>query len=84
MELPVNTAHKDAIIHLMAQVIAQGQYSTADVLIGVSEFLGRMIVNLAETPVAGLHAAQVMEEHIKTTMVAGYTAKGYNMGGDLQ
>lgn len=37
---------------------------------------------ISETPVSGMQAANVLASHIHNTVVAGYTAKGYNMGGD--
>jgi hypothetical protein len=76
----VNRASVDHVIHAMAQVVGQGQYSLADVAIAVSEFLGRMVVSSCETPISGVQMAQVLETHIKRTLHAGYTAKGYNMG----
>lgn len=76
----VNRAAMDQVIHGMAQVIGNGQYQLSDVALGVSEFLGRMIVASCDTPVSGIQLAQVLEEHIKRTLHAGFTAKGYNMG----
>lgn len=73
----------DQIIHGMAQVCAQGQYQLADVVIAVSEFMGRMVVASCDTPISGVQMAQIMEEHVKRTLYAGFTAKGYNMGAAM-
>ena len=80
----VNRAAMDRVIHNMAQVIGQGQYELADVALALAEFMGRMIVSTCDTPISGIQLAQVLEAHIKRTLHAGYTAKGYNMGvGDI-
>ena len=71
----------DQIVRQMAAMTGQGQYNLSDVLLGVTEYLGHIIVDAADTPVAGVQMAQVMEEHLKSTLLAGYASKGYNMGG---
>ena len=54
--------------------------NTGDVLLAASELLGRVIVDTCETPVSAIQMAEVMESHIKRTLQAGYTARGYSMG----
>ena len=76
----INRGNVDRCIHNMAQAVAQGQYSTAEVSLAVAEFMGRMVVSLCETPVSGIQLATVLEDHIKRTLQAGYSAKGFNMG----
>ena len=77
----VNRQAIDQIVRQMAAMTGQGQYNLSDVLLGVTEYLGRIIVDAADTPVAGVQMAQVMEEHLRQTLAAGYAGKGYNMGG---
>ena len=76
----INRGNVDRCIHNMAQAVAQGQYSTAEVSLAVAEFMGRMVVSLCETPVSGIQLAAVLEDHLKRTLQAGYSAKGFNMG----
>lgn len=76
----INREAVDRCVHNMAQAVAQGQYSAAEVAIAVSEFMGRMVVSMCDTPVSGVQMATVMEDHIKRTLQAGYTARGYSMG----
>lgn len=80
----INRDAVDRIIHNMVQIIAQGQYNLADVAIAMAEFVGRMVVSYCDTPISGVQMAQVMENHIKQTLMAGYTAKGYSMGELIQ
>jgi hypothetical protein len=81
IEHNVNRQAIDQIVRQMAAMTGQGQYNLSDVLLGVTEYLGRIIVDAADTPVSGVQMAQVMEEHLRQTLAAGYTSKGYNMGG---
>ncbi len=81
IEHNVNRQAIDQIVRQMAAMTGQGQYNLSDVLLGVTEYLGRIIVDAADTPVSGVQMAQVMEEHLRQTLAAGYANKGYNMGG---
>lgn len=57
-----------------------GQFNHGEVILGIAEALGRVVVSSAETPVQGTQAAQVILAHLNSTIAAGYSAKGYNMG----
>jgi len=83
MDHNVNRAAMDHIIHGIAQVVGQGQYSLADVTLALAEFSGRMIVSACDTPISGIQMAQVFEDHIKRTLEAGFSAKGFNMHGAI-
>ena len=80
MDHNINAQSVQHIVRHLLSVINQGHYNTGDVLIAASELLGRIIVDTCETPISAIQMATVMEEHIKRTMYAGYTAKGFNMG----
>lgn len=56
------------------------KFSFGEVLLGVSEVLGRTIVDMAETPDQGISMVRVSYEHMSNTVVAGFTSKGFNMG----
>lgn len=70
----------DRCLHNLISASNQGNFDLAEVLLAASEFLGRIIVDTCDTPVSGVQMAAVMEDHIKRTLQAGYSAKGYNMG----
>ncbi len=80
MEHNVNAHNVQHILRHLMSVLNQGQYNTGDVLLAASELLGRVIVDTCETPVSAIQMAEVMESHIKRTLQAGYTARGYSMG----
>jgi len=60
--------------------INDGQFNHGEVILGVAEALGRIVISSAPTPVQGASALQACIDHIRTTLAAGYTARGYNMG----
>lgn len=82
MEHNISRAQMDEILRRYVQATSNGVFTTADVMLATAEFLGRIIVDMADTPVSGLQAAQVASDHLFNTVRAGMTAKGYNMGGN--
>lgn len=66
----------------VVQALDGGNFNHGEVILGVAEALGRIVVNIAETPVQGGQCLQVIVNHLNETMQAGFTAKGFNMGGD--
>lgn len=80
----INRAAIDEVLRRFAEASAQGTFPVAVVILAAAEYLGRAIVETCETPVSGVQMATVMEDHIKRTLIAGYTARGYNMGESVQ
>jgi hypothetical protein len=80
MEHNISREQMDEILRRYVQATSNGIFTTADVMLATAEFLGRIIVGMADTPVAGMQAAQVASDHLFNTVRAGMTAKGYNMG----
>ena len=81
MDHNISRPQMDEILRRYVEATSNGIFTTADVLLATSEFLGRIIVGMADTPVSALQAAQVASDHVFTTVKAGMTAKGFNMGG---
>ena len=73
----------DTLIRRYAEASNQGNFALQDVILANAEFMGRIIVNTCDTPISAVQMAQVVEEHVKRTLHAGLTAKGFNMGGEL-
>jgi len=80
MRHDINEGNIKWIVTRLNSAIGDGQFTTGEAVIGAAEFIGRLIVSLANNPVSGFQAAEVMEQHIKRTLVAGYAAQGFNMG----
>lgn len=81
MEHNISRAQMDEILRRYVQATSDGIFTTADVMLATAEFLGRIIVGMSDTPVAGMQAAQVASDHLVSTVRAGMAAKGFNMGG---
>lgn len=81
MSTNISRAQVDEIIRRYIEATNNGVFTSADVLIATAEYLGRIIVELAETPISGMQAAQIASDHLFATMRAGMSAKGFNMGG---
>ena len=56
-------------------------FNHGEVIVGLAELVGRTIVQASDTPVTGADAAKVVIEHLNRTLHAGFTSKGFNMGG---
>lgn len=80
----INPGVVEQITHRVLSSVSTSEFSTGEVILGLAEALGRVIVAVAKSPVEGVQCARIMEEHVKRTLVAGYTAKGYNMGDALE
>ena len=83
IEHTINRAAVDELLRRFVETTNHGTFPVAVVILAASEFLGRSIVETCETPVQGVQMAHVMEDHIKRTLLAGYSAKGYNMEGTI-
>lgn len=82
MEHNISRAQMDEILRRYVQATSNGVFTTADVMLATAEFLGRIIVDMCDTPVASMQAAQVASDHLVETVKAGMTAKGFNMRGN--
>ncbi len=76
----VNREAIDRCMRHMMSAANQGNYEVHEVLLANAEMLGRIIVDTCDTPVSAIQMATVMEGHIKRTLQAGFSAKGYQMG----
>ena len=81
MEHNISRAQMDEILRRYVQATSDGIFTTADVMLATAEFLGRIIVGMSDTPVAGMQAAQVASDHLVSTVRAGMAAKGFKLGG---
>lgn len=82
MHHDINEGNVKWVVQRLNDAMGNGQFSTGEVILGVAEFAGRMVVALADTPVQGMQALQILMGHMQECTKAGYAARGYNMGGD--
>lgn len=79
-QFDINDGNVTWIVKRLNDAMGNGQFSAAEVMLGVAEFAGRIVVAMADTPVQGFQCAQIMTNHIGETVKAGYAAKGYGTG----
>lgn len=63
------------------QVIGVGHFNTGEVIVGLTELLGRVIVKSCETPVSMGQAKDVVMQHLNNTLHHGALAKGFTPEG---
>lgn len=80
MSYEITPGNVEWVKHRVSTALDGGQFNTGEVIIGVAEVLGRIIVGTAGTPVQGAQCMQIITDHLTRTLQAGYAAKGYNMG----
>ena len=61
-------------------VIGMGHFNTGEVIVGLSEMLGRVIVKSCDTPISMAQAQKIVEQHLAATLHHGAIAKGFNVG----
>lgn len=81
MATNISRAQMDEIIRRYMQATSNGIFTSADVMLATAEYLGRIIVELSDTPVAGMSAVQIANNHMVEVVRAGMSAKGFNMEG---
>ena len=81
MQFDINEGNVQWVVRNLNAACGNGQFSTAEVIVGLAQFTGSMIVALADTPVSGLQVAQQLGEEVLRSMKAGYTARGFDMTG---
>jgi hypothetical protein len=82
MQHDINEGNVTWIVKKLNDAMGNGAFTTAEVIVGIAEFAGRIIPTIAETPVQGIQCVNLMGNHILNTAKAGYIAKGYNMNRD--
>lgn len=81
MSYDINPRRVSGVINECQFALTNKNFNHGEVIIGLAELIGRCIVQSAETPIKGADAAQVVIEHLNRTLHAGFTSKGFNMGG---
>lgn len=80
MSFDVSPGNVEWVATRVAQSLDGGQFNLGEVIMGVAEALGRVVVSASDTPVQAGQCMQVIVSHLNRTMHAGYTARGFNMG----
>jgi hypothetical protein len=59
------------------RIVGNGFFNTGEVIIGLTELLGRVIVKSCDTPVSMGQAAEIVATHLQQTLYHGAVAKGF-------
>lgn len=81
MSYDIDPRRVGGVVAETQRALSGHNFSHGEVLVGLAEVIGRTIVDVATTPIQGADAAKVVAEHLQRTLHAGFTSKGYNMGG---
>lgn len=63
-------------------VIGMGHFNTGEVIVGLTELLGRVIVKSCDTPISMGQAKDIVMQHLNATLHHGALAKGFTPGGE--
>lgn len=59
------------------KIVGNGYFNTGEVIIGLTELLGRVIVKSCDTPISMGQAAEIVANHLQQTLYHGAIAKGF-------
>lgn len=76
----VNEGNVQWVVRNVTQSLGDGRFSLGEILLGLTESLGRVVVSSCPTPVQGMQMVDVIQDHLRTTLKAGYSSKGFNTG----
>lgn len=84
MKHNVNPAKVEAGVQDILRSLGNGGMGTGEVLLVLSEALGRMIVHTCATPIQMHEMAAISAKHLYTTIDVGAQAKGFRGAGGEQ
>ncbi len=65
------------VVHECQQALQGRYFHVVEVMVGLSELIGRTIVESGENPIQMRDMAKVAGEHLDRTITAGIRAKGW-------
>lgn len=81
MSYEISPNRVKGVVQECQQVIGVGHFNTGEVIVGLTELLGRVIVKSCETPVSMGQAKDVVMQHLNNTLHHGALAKGFTPEG---
>jgi len=84
MKHNVNPMKVEAAVQDTLRSLGNGGLGTGEVLLVLSECLGRMIVHSCETPVQMMSMANVAVDHLRKTISVGAQSKGFRAPEEMQ
>ncbi len=81
MSYDISPRRVSGVINECQFALSNKGFNHGEVIVGLAELIGRTIVQSADTPIKGADAAKAVIDHLNRTLHAGFTSKGFNMGG---
>ncbi len=78
----VNPMKVEMAVKDILRMVGNGSMEHGEVLLALSESLGRMIVNVCKTPIQMVEMANVVDAHLRRTIHIGAQAKGFRGAQD--
>ena len=73
----VNIVKVELVVKDILRMVGNGGLDYGEVLLALSEALGRVIVDVCKTPIQMTEMADVANAHLRRTIIAGAQAKGF-------
>jgi hypothetical protein len=77
MSYEINPAKVAGVVKECDLVVGNGVFNPGEIIVGLTELLGRVIVKTCDTPISMGQAAEVVANHLQKTLYHGAVAKGF-------
>lgn len=77
MSYEINPNKVKGVVNEVDLLLGNGVFNTGEIILGLTELLGRVIVKTCDTPQSMGQAAQIVADHIQKTLYHGAIAKGF-------
>ena len=74
MEIPVNQYKVAGVVTELGRILEDKGFNGAEICLGVSEFLGRLVVLYTETPPQAQELSGVCKDHLERTIKIGFSS----------
>lgn len=77
MSYEINPNKVKGIVNEVNTMLGNGVFNTGEIIVGLTELIGRVIVKACDTPVSMGQAAEIVSKHLTQTLYHGAIAKGF-------
>ncbi len=83
MSYEINPDKVRGVVTEVDLMLGNGVFNTGEIILGLTELLGRVIVKACDTPPAMGQAAQIVADRLEQTLKHGAMAKGFGLSENL-
>lgn len=77
MSYEINPNKVAGVVKEVDLMLGNGVFNTGEIIVGLTELIGRVIVKTCDTPVSMGQAAEIVSKHLTNTLYHGAIAKGF-------